>query len=86
MRFLYAGKGRMEENMRRVRENTDVLEYQGLAAEIRQANEEMQIMYQKLSFVTEPDLIDATIFQLNATQKRYEYLVGLIKQQHMVKK
>lgn len=72
--------------MRRVRENTGVLEYQGLAAEIRQANEEMQVMYQKLSFVTEPDLIDATIFQLNATQKRYEYLVSLIKQQQMAKK
>lgn len=72
--------------MRRVREKTGVLEYQGLAAEIRQANEEMQIMYQKLSFVTEPDLIDATIFQLNATQKRYEYLVGLMKQKHTVKK
>lgn len=66
--------------MRRLRENAGMLEYQGLAAEIRQANEEMQVMYQKLSFVTEPDLIDAAIFQLNATQKRYEYLVNLVKQ------
>ena len=72
--------------MRRVRENAGMMEYQRLAAEIRQANEEMQIMYQKLSFVTEPDLIDAAIFQLNATQKRYEYLVSLCKQKQMVKK
>lgn len=72
--------------MRRVRENAGMLEYQRLAAEIRQVNEEMQVMYQKLSFVTEPDLIDAAIFQLNATQKRYEYLVNLCKQKQMVKK
>lgn len=72
--------------MRQIRKNVGMMEYQRLAAEIRQANEEMQIMYQKLSFVTEPDLIDAAIFQLNATQKRYEYLISLFKQKQMVKK
>lgn len=72
--------------MRRVRETAGMIECQSLATEIRQTNEELNIIYQKLSFVTEPEMIDATIFQLNATQKRYEYLVSLMKQKQLVKK
>ena len=80
--MVVGGGGREHAIIKKIKEK----DLDSLAAEIRQVNEEMQVMYQKLSFVTEPDLIDAAIFQLNATQKRYEYLVNLCKQKQMVKK
>lgn len=61
-------------------------EHQKLLLEVRQTNEELQRVYQQLSFVTEPEMIDATIYELNAVQKRYEYLVCMMKQKQMVKK
>lgn len=35
--------------------------------------------YSRFENITEPDLIDCTIFELNAIQKRYKFLLKQIK-------
>ena len=40
----------------------------------------LESVYSKFENVTEPDLIDCTIFELNAIQKRYHYLLKQIKE------
>ena len=72
--------------MKGSRNMTGMGEHQRLLLEVRQTREELQRVYQQLSFVTEPEMIDATSYELNAVQKRYEYLVCMIKQKQMVKK
>lgn len=71
--------------MRRIRREQPGSEYQSILAEVNQANRDLQLVYNQLSYVTEPEMIDATIHQLNAVQKRYEYLVGIMKGKQRVK-
>ena len=40
----------------------------------------LESVYSKFENVTEPDLIDCAIFELNAIQKRYHYLLKQIKE------
>ncbi len=49
--------------------------YQQVVKELKQAKDEMERMYNYFSIVTEPELIDASIYQINAIQKKYDYLV-----------
>ncbi len=56
-----------------------VQENQKLLDEIRQTQMELEAAYDKLSNVVEPEMIDYTIYHLNAVQKQYEYLLGQAK-------
>lgn len=40
----------------------------------------LETVYSKFENVTEPDLIDCVIFELNAIQKRYKYLLQRVKE------
>lgn len=52
---------------------------QKLLDEIRQTQLDLEAAYDKLSSVVDPDMIDYTIYHLNAVQKQYEYLLGQAK-------
>lgn len=49
--------------------------YRQLANELREAKAEMDWVYNYFSSVTDPELIDASIYQINAVRKKYDYLV-----------
>ena len=49
--------------------------YGNLAKELREAKAEMEWVYNYFSTVTDPELIDASIYQINAVRKKYDYLV-----------
>ncbi len=49
--------------------------YIQLAKEIRETKSEMEWVYNYFSTVTDPALIDASIYQINAVRKKYDYLV-----------
>lgn len=49
--------------------------YRQVVKELKQAKDEMERVYNYFSTVTEPELIDASIYQINAVQKKYDYLV-----------
>lgn len=45
-----------------------------LAADMQRAREDMNAAYATFDYVTDPDLIDSSIYQVNAILKRYKYL------------
>lgn len=49
--------------------------YVQLEKELREAKDEMEWVYNYFSTVTDPALIDASIYQINAVRKKYDYLV-----------
>ncbi len=57
-----------------------VSEHEQLLLEIQKTKEELNATYCKLSYVVDPDMVDCIIYQLNSTQKHYDYL--LIKAKH----
>ena len=46
-----------------------------LEAELKQVQREMTTAYSQFEQVTDPELIDSCIFQVNAGWKRYNYLL-----------
>lgn len=54
-------------------------EKEQLLKEIHSTVTALESTYSRFEHVTEPDLIDCTIFELNAIQKRYKFLLGQIK-------
>lgn len=56
-----------------------------LIEELAQIQKKIDILYQNLSFVVEPELIDSCIYELNAFQCRYKFLLKLVKEEDEVK-
>ena len=54
-------------------------EKEQLLKEISSTVSALESTYSRFENVTEPDLIDCTIFELNAIQKRYKFLLNQIK-------
>lgn len=50
-----------------------------LEQEIAQVQREMDLAYSHFDQVVDPDLIDCCIFEVNAVQKRYKYLLQQIQ-------
>lgn len=46
-----------------------------LRGEIEQVKQELDTAYSNFEHVIDPDLIDCYIFEVNAVQKRYKYLL-----------
>ena len=53
--------------------------YMLLKDNLEKTNEELQMAYINLQNVTEPDLIDYYIYQSQAAQIRYQYLLNCAK-------
>ena len=47
-----------------------------LLQELMMTKQAMYTAYANLDYVTDPDLIDCYIYQLNSVQKRYKYLLN----------
>ena len=39
----------------------------------------LECAYSKFDYACDPDLIDSSIYELNAAQKKYKYLLGELK-------
>lgn len=54
--------------------------YTVLLDDLARTKEELDHVYATFENVTEPDLIDAYIYQLNSVQLRYRFLLNSVKQ------
>ena len=52
-----------------------------LKNELERMQQDMQMTYDNLSYVVDPDLIDCYIFQLNAIQKKYKFILNQVKEE-----
>jgi hypothetical protein len=53
--------------------------YAVLVDNLQQTGAELQIAYENLQNVVDPDLIDYYIYQTKAVQMRYKFLLGCVK-------
>lgn len=54
--------------------------YAVLLDDLERTKKELEHVYATFSNVTEPDLIDAYIYQLNSAQLRYRFLLNSVKE------
>ena len=59
--------------------NTENESYMLLKDNLEKTNQELQTAYTNMQNVTEPDLIDYYIYQSQAAQIRYQYLLNCAK-------
>lgn len=52
-----------------------ILQRETLRGEIEQVKQELETAYSNFEHVIDPDLIDCYIYEVNAVQKRYKYLL-----------
>lgn len=57
-------------------ENTYAL----LLDDLQRTKSDLELAYANFEHVVEPDLIDSCIYQVNAVQMRYKFLLGRVKQ------
>ena len=55
-------------------------EYLALMDHLSQTKAEIDRVYSTFENVTDPDLIDASIYQLNSAQLRYRFLLNSVKE------
>lgn len=53
--------------------------HQELLRELEAAKNAMDTAYANLSYVIEPELIDCCIYELNAVQLRYKFILSQVK-------
>lgn len=51
-----------------------------LMAGMRETRDQLNFAYAQFNTYTDPDLVDACVYQINALQSRYSYFVRQIKQ------
>ena len=56
-----------------------------LLEEIELIRQRIDALYENLSYIVEPELIDSCIYELNAFQCRYTFLLKLVKEEEKVK-
>ena len=66
-------------------DDADSYKGNGLLSSIETAKEEMRYADDYFECVTDPDLIDHTIYYREAARKKYTYLLKLAKRQGLVK-
>ena len=54
--------------------------YMLLLDDLRKTKKELHIAYANFEHAVDPDLIDSSIYELNAVQLRYKFLLGCVKQ------
>lgn len=59
--------------------NNDVLQKRKLMNEIKAIQLSMECAYSQFENVTDPDLIDSCIYQINSVQTKYKYLLNALK-------
>ncbi|MDD5949326.1 MAG: YaaL family protein [Lachnospiraceae bacterium] len=56
---------------------------QKLLSEIKETKESIDLAYSNFENMTDPELIDCSIYELKAAQMRYEYLLSCAKEYDM---
>lgn len=59
---------------------TDEKAYALLLDDLQKTKNDLEIAYDNFENVVDPDLIDSCIYQVNAVQMRYKFLLGRVKQ------
>ena len=59
--------------------------HQELLRELEAAKNAMDTAYANLSYVIEPELIDCCIYELNAVQLRYKFILSQVKDIEKIK-
>ncbi len=65
--------------IRKKQPTEEEIELKMLKEELRSVQEAMDLIYSNLSYVVDPDLIDCYIFELNAKQKKYKFILKQVK-------
>lgn len=52
-----------------------------LMEELIQVQNRIDLLYHNLSYIVEPELIDSCIYELNAFQSRYTFILKQVKQE-----
>lgn len=55
-----------------------------LLDDIKKTKQALEVAYANFEHATEPDLIDSSIYELNAVQLRYKFLLGCAKEYEQV--
>lgn len=63
------------------RKNKEEIKKIRLMEELTQIQEKIELLYQNLSYIVEPELIDSCIYELNAFQCRYTFLLKQVKEE-----
>lgn len=64
--------------------NSSTYDEKYLLQEINMTKKALSVAYSNLDNVTDPDLIDCYIYQLNSEQKRYKYLLQKAKESEII--
>lgn len=56
-----------------------------LAKELNEIRARIDALYSNLSYIVEPELIDSCIYELNAFQCRYTFILKQVKEEEKVK-
>lgn len=62
------------------RSATDEKNYDLLLDDLKRTKSDLEQAYSNFENVIDPDLIDSCIYQVNAMQLRYKFLLGRVKQ------
>lgn len=62
------------------RNSTNEKNYDLLLDDLKRTKSDLEQAYSNFENVIDPDLIDSCIYQVNATQLRYKFLLGRVKQ------
>lgn len=67
------------------KKSKDELYREELLEELAIVRERIEILNQNLSFIIEPELIDSCIYELNAVQARYTFILKQVKEKDRLK-
>lgn len=60
--------------------STNDRNYALLLDDLRKTKKDLELAYSNFEHVVDPDLIDCCIYQVNAAQMRYKFLLSRVKQ------
>jgi len=60
--------------------STNDRNYALLLDDLKKTKKDLELAYSNFEHVVDPDLIDCCIYQVNAAQMRYKFLLGRVKQ------
>ena len=67
--------------MRKSKNNPDIIRQKRMLLEdIKRTRQTLEKAYSKFQYVSDPDLIDCYIYEINSADHRYKYLINQMRQ------
>lgn len=67
--------------MRKTKINPEIIHQKSLLLEdIKRTRQALETAYSKFQYVSDPDLIDCYIYEINSADHRYKYLINQMRQ------